>query len=140
MKRKITAARRKQLIEQLKKARAPRAAMLGKKLHKKPPKKLARKNTAKHLASKAAFQKKRAARRAKNPVRHVPLYIIVAQKGVGPKMHFDGVNFTTNGKPAFFEQHQLRGIAEGLVKKYPSVLKGYKLTGVPIKGTVSGKV
>jgi hypothetical protein len=132
MKRKITAARRKQLIEQLKRARAARVAMLG----KKPAKKSRKKATKKRVSKKVAVRRTRSG----NPIRHMPLYIIVARKGVGPKMHFDGVNFTTNGKPAFFEQHQLRGIAEGLVKKYPSVLKGYKLTGVPIKGTVSGKV
>jgi hypothetical protein len=135
MKRKITPARRKQLIEQLKKARAARGAARGA-AHGTKARKKSAKNPRKKKRSKTSVRRTRGS----NPIRHTPLYIIVAQKGAGPKMHFNGMNFTTNGKPAFFERHQLQEVADGLVKKYPHVLGGYKLTGVPVKGTVSGKV
>lgn len=138
MKRKITAARRKQLIEQLKKARAARGLSTRRRRPKSRKQKLAPQGTSSPRFKKASRRVKRKARSV-NPIRHTPLYIIVAQKGAGPKMHFNGVHFTTNGKPAFFEKSQLQGVADGLVKKFRESLKGYKLEGVPIMATMPGK-
>ena len=143
MKRKISAARRAQLIEQLKKARAARGGKNAKKARKYSNDAERIKTEVYLKARKVRVKSKKKPRkigaRAKNPIRHTPLYIIVAQKGNGPKMHYNGVKFTNNGKPVFFENAaQLKDRARELVKKFP-ILRDYKLTGVPIRGTVSGK-
>jgi len=156
MKRKISAARRAQLIKQLEKARAARGAAHGNKKAKKARKKNPVRDPykgpkykgtgvflseAERKAARARVLKKRKkAARKVNPIRHTPLYIIVAQKGNGPKMHYNGVKFTNNGKPVFFESvEQLKERARELVKKFP-ILRDYKLVGKPIRATVSGKI
>jgi hypothetical protein len=113
-KRKITAARRAQLIKQLEKARAARK--------RKTPK-------------KRTAPKRR--KRAKNPVtrrtvKHTPMFKLVVQKGSGPRMHYNGAKFTTNGHYVKFStQNELLGVSRELMRRFP-ILKGYKFIGVPV--------
>lgn len=59
---------------------------------------------------------------------------LYARKGSGPRMHFDGVKFSTNGLPKLFDSASLaQHESEHLMLRYP-ILKGYRVTVEPTRG------
>lgn len=135
-KRKISAARRAQLIKQLEKARAMR---------KKTPKRV-RLTKAQHARAAALvtssggiYNPRRNSKKkikhnpvVRRTVKHTPMFKLVVQKGSGPRMHYNGAKFTTNGHYVRFStQNELLGVSRELMKRFP-ILKGYKFIGVPV--------
>lgn len=65
-------------------------------------------------------------KRKRNPTA-TRAYSIFAQRGRGPRMHYDGFKFTNNGRPKFFGTLlRASSKARELVKKY-AILKDYRV-------------
>lgn len=69
--------------------------------------------------------KRRIARR-RNPLQAPAIsHYIFARRGGGQRLHFDGIKFTTNGKPAYFRlKTQAETTAKELIRKFP-ILRTY---------------
>ena len=68
--------------------------------------------------------------RKRNPVRKqapgpIAKHFIFAKRGL-MKLHFDGLKFTSNGKPALYQNlKQAEHVARELLRKFPDALRGY---------------
>jgi hypothetical protein len=60
-------------------------------------------------------------------------YVIYAQRGSGPRMHYKGEKFTTNGKPQLFSsQHDAAKAAQEILDNH-SVMRTYRVTVEPYR-------
>lgn len=126
--KKITAARRAQLIKQLEKARAARKRM------SRNPAKLERcvkavkrknKDVNPYAVCKAASNKKK--KRRVRKVNPAPLLYIITAQGTGKKMHYDGTKFSERERVSTFPTVEAaRKKAVELIIKYP-VLRKYRV-------------
>lgn len=129
MKKKITAARRAQLIKQLEKARAARK----KKVRKNPAKfdrcvkevRAKSKGVNPYAVCNASMGRKR--KRKTRKVNPAPLLYIITAQGTGKKMHYDGEKFSERARVTTFATVEAaRKKAIDLIIKYP-VLRKYKV-------------
>jgi len=71
--------------------------------------------------------------RLKNPAPKLG-FAIYAQKGSGPRMHYDGEKFSNNGAPKLYQTQQGAAIvARNALARYP-ILKPYRVTVEPSRG------
>ena len=134
MKRVISPEQREKMLANLAKARQARKKASRKRANDAYNERMGIKLNPKRRKNSV---KKAAKKRAKNPVvrktvRHEPMFKLVVQKGNGPRMHYNGEKFTTNGHWVLFStQNQLKDVAQKLRRRFP-VLKDYKFIGVPV--------
>lgn len=79
----------------------------------------------------AKFAKKRAKKKASRKRNPVTGYVIHAQRGSGPLMHFNGTKFTTNGRPYIFAHQSEAARTARKILDTHAILRPYRVTVEP---------
>lgn len=54
-------------------------------------------------------------------------FILIAHKGAGPRLHYDGAKFTNNGKPVLFASQSQAESTGRHLRSHFTILRGYTM-------------